>query len=167
MEAMRSIMHRLKLTVNEEKTHICRLPDESFDFLGYTFGRCYSTKTGFRFIGQRPSKQKIMAICRQISEWTTANWCWLDEEEQIGRLNRMMVGWSNYFCQGPVNKAYRRINTCVLRTRCLRRSSARNASCSPTTSVEGSPSKARSSVADDSKKLAHCSHRTRTLPSIG
>ena len=110
MEAMRSIMHRLKLTVNEEKTHICRLPDESFDFLGYTFGRCYSTKTGFRFIGQRPSKQKIMAICRRISEWTTANWCWLDEEEQIGRLNRIMVGWSNYFCQGPVNKAYRRIN---------------------------------------------------------
>ncbi len=36
MEAMRSIMHRLKLTVNEEKTHVCRLPDESFDFLGYT-----------------------------------------------------------------------------------------------------------------------------------
>ena len=110
MEAMRSIMHRLKLTVNEEKTHICRLPDESFDFLGYTFGRCYSTKTGFRFIGQRPSQKKIMAICRRISELTSAKWCWLDAEEQIGRLNRMMVGWSNYFCQGPVNKAYRRIN---------------------------------------------------------
>ena len=110
MEAMRSIMYRLKLTVNEEKTHICRLPDESFDFLGYTFGRCYSAKTGFRFIGQRPSKQKIMAICRRISEWTTANWCWLDMEEQIGRLNRMLVGWSNYFCRGSVNKAYRRIN---------------------------------------------------------
>ena len=51
MEGMRSIMHRLKLTVNEEKTHLCRLPEESFDFLGYTFGRCDSTKTGFRFIG--------------------------------------------------------------------------------------------------------------------
>ena len=110
MEAMRSIMYRLKLTVNEEKTNISRLPDESFDFLGYTFGRCYSAKTGFRFIGQRPSKQKIMAICRRISEWTTANWCWLDAEEQIGRLNRMLVGWSNYFCRGSVNKAYRRIN---------------------------------------------------------
>ena len=43
MEAMRSMMQTLKLTVNEAKTHICRLPDESFDFLGYTFGRCYST----------------------------------------------------------------------------------------------------------------------------
>ena len=50
MDAMRDIMQKLKLTVNEEKTHICRLPDESFDFLGYTFGRCYSTTKGWRYI---------------------------------------------------------------------------------------------------------------------
>jgi hypothetical protein len=100
---------RLKrVTVNEAKTHICRLPEESFDFLGYTFGRCYST-TGLRYIGQRPSQKKIAAICRQISEWTTGNWCWIDVEEQVGRLNRMLVGWANYFCQGPITKAYRRI----------------------------------------------------------
>jgi len=109
MVAMRNMMQRLKLTVNEEKTHICRLPDESFDFLGYTFKRCYSRTTGYRFIGQCPSQKKIMAICRRISEFTAANWCWLDEGEQVGRLNRVMVGWANYFCQGPVNSAYRRV----------------------------------------------------------
>jgi len=108
MDAMRTMMQKLKLTVNEEKTHICRLPDESFDFLGYTFGRCYSTK-GYRYIGQRPSKKKVRAICRRISEWTTIRWCWLDEEEQIGRLNQMLVGWANYFCLGPVAGAYRQV----------------------------------------------------------
>ena len=77
MAAMRDMMQKLKLTVNEEKTHVCRLPDESFDFLGYTIGRCYSRTTGYRFIGQRPSQKKIMAICRQISELTTPNRCWL------------------------------------------------------------------------------------------
>ena len=46
MTAMRTMMQKLKLTVNETKTHVCRLPDESFDFLGYTIGRCYSTRTG-------------------------------------------------------------------------------------------------------------------------
>lgn len=109
MAAVRDMMQKLKLTVNEEKTHICRLPDESFDFLGYTFGRCYSPKTGFRYIGQRPSKKKVLAICRRISEWTDIRWCWLDEEEQVARLNRTMVGWANYFRLGAVSSAYRKV----------------------------------------------------------
>ena len=36
--AMRRLMERLKLTVNEEKTRLCRVPEEQFHFLGYTFG---------------------------------------------------------------------------------------------------------------------------------
>jgi hypothetical protein len=36
---------KLKLTVNEEKTRICKVPEGEFDFLGYTFGRMYSAKT--------------------------------------------------------------------------------------------------------------------------
>jgi RNA-directed DNA polymerase len=36
---MRELMEKLKLTVNEDKTRICRVPEGSFDFLGYTFGR--------------------------------------------------------------------------------------------------------------------------------
>jgi hypothetical protein len=44
--ATRDVMRRLRLTVNENKTRVCRLPEEKFDFLGYTFGRCYSPQTG-------------------------------------------------------------------------------------------------------------------------
>jgi len=109
MDVMRRMMRKLKLTINEEKTHVCRLPDDSFDFLGYTFGRCYSRKTGRRYIGQRPSKKKVVAVCRRISEWTSSRWGLLDEREQVARLNRLMVGWANYFCQGPVSNDYRRI----------------------------------------------------------
>ena len=39
---LREIMNKLKLTVNEEKTRICKVPEEEFDFLGYTFGRMHS-----------------------------------------------------------------------------------------------------------------------------
>lgn len=35
---MRRLMTRLSLTVNERKTRIARIPEESFDFLGYTVG---------------------------------------------------------------------------------------------------------------------------------
>jgi hypothetical protein len=27
----------------------------------------------------------------------------------VAALNRMMVGWANYFCLGPVSKAYRAV----------------------------------------------------------
>ena len=70
MAAMREMMQQLKLTVNETKTRICRLPDETFDFLGYTFGRCYSTATGGAYLGTAPSKKSIQRVCREISELT-------------------------------------------------------------------------------------------------
>ena len=47
MQTMREVIKKLQLEVNEDKTRICRVPGESFDFLGYTFGRCYSRKTGY------------------------------------------------------------------------------------------------------------------------
>ena len=46
LRALREIMGKLGLTVNEEKTRLCRIPQDTFDFLGYTFGRCYSPQTG-------------------------------------------------------------------------------------------------------------------------
>jgi RNA-directed DNA polymerase len=107
MDAMRSIFQKLKLTVNEEKTHVCRIPHASFDFLGYTFGRCYTAKTGHSYVSERPSKRKVLAVCRRISEVTNRRLCWQDTEEQVAHLNRIMVGWANYFCQGPVSKPYR------------------------------------------------------------
>ena len=59
---LRQIMGKLKLTVNEEKTRICRVPDGEFDFLGYTFGRMYSPETGKARLGYRPSKKSIKRI---------------------------------------------------------------------------------------------------------
>ena len=46
LSRLRAIMGKLKLTVNEEKTRICKVPEGEFDFLGYTFGRMYSATTG-------------------------------------------------------------------------------------------------------------------------
>jgi hypothetical protein len=106
MRVMRDMMARLKLTVNETKTQLCRVPDESFDFLGYTFGRCYSPKTGRAFIGTLPSKKKVQRLCREISEMTSSRRKFLDVEKQVAAINRKLTGWSNYFNQGPVSRIY-------------------------------------------------------------
>src|SRR5215469_9601844 len=56
---MRVMMSRLKLTVNEKKTRICYLPEEKFDSLGYTFGRCYSLRRGRVYLGTVPSTKRV------------------------------------------------------------------------------------------------------------
>jgi RNA-directed DNA polymerase len=111
--AMRELMSRLKLTVNETKTKICRLPAETFDFLGYTFGRCYSTRTGRAYLGTRPSQKKIRRLCESISEQTSRRFVLLEPEMMVARLNRQLRGWANYFRLGPVDKAYRAVDAHV------------------------------------------------------
>ena len=59
LQWLRDIMAQLKLTVNEEKTRICKVPEGEFDFLGYTFGRLYRRQTGKAYLGYRPSKKSI------------------------------------------------------------------------------------------------------------
>ena len=110
MAAMRSMMQKLKLPVNEEKTQIRRIPAESVAFLGYTIGRCYSYQTGRPYIGTRPSQATITQLCREVSRLTGREWTWLDEQTQVERLNRLLVGWANYFCLGRVRSAYRNVN---------------------------------------------------------
>ncbi len=110
MTAIRQMMQRLKLTVNEQKTRLCRIPEESFDFLGYTIGRCYSPKTGRAYIGTRPSKKKVQQLCRDLSELTSHRRTLLDTEVVVGRLNRKLIGWANYFYLGPASKAYAAID---------------------------------------------------------
>ena len=111
--AMRDMMARLKLTVNETKTKLCRVPEEAFDFLGYTFGRCYSPRTGRAFLGTTPMRKKVRRLCDNLREDTSRRKTLLDEEEMVGRLNCKLRGWANYFQLGPVSKAYHAVDTYV------------------------------------------------------
>src|SRR5271163_3311150 len=110
MTVMRGMMSKLKLTVNETKTRLCSLPDETFDFLGYTLGRNYDCRTGESYLGPRPSRKKIDRLCREIGELTTRKKAGHDVGAQVGRINRKLKGWSNYFRLGMVSKAYRNVD---------------------------------------------------------
>jgi len=113
MATMRRIMKVLKLTVNEDKTHLCEIPQERFDFLGYTFGRCYKHDSGRAYIGTKPSKKSIKRMVESISSETDRRRTLIDAAKIVGGLNRKLNGWANYFCLGPVSPAYRAINTHV------------------------------------------------------
>jgi group II intron reverse transcriptase/maturase len=110
-KVMEAIMGKLKLQVNERKTRVCTVPQESFDFLGYTLGRCYSKKTGRAYIGTRPARKRVARICEEISQLTRRETTWQEAGEVVGAINAKLRGWANYFSLGPVSSAYRAVDS--------------------------------------------------------
>jgi RNA-directed DNA polymerase len=114
MGIMRRLMGKLGLTVNEKKTRLVKLPDETFDFLGYTVGQFHG-RAGRPYWGTRPSKKSIKRLMREVHDATTRRWDALNVQSRIDRLNPLLRGWAGYFSQGPVKRIYRTIDNYVAR----------------------------------------------------
>ena len=74
--------------------------------MGFTFGPQTSWKTGRAYVAPTPAEKKVQAICDRIGEETRGSKTWRTEQEQVLRLNQMLVGWANYFRLGYVTAAW-------------------------------------------------------------
>jgi RNA-directed DNA polymerase len=108
----RDVMARLGLKLNEEKTGVKNARKERFDFLGYTFGPHYYRKDGHWYLGASPSKKSVqrvkLRVRRILRPGNMGRWPVVRD-----RVNRVLVGWSNYFSYGTRLMAYRAVDQYV------------------------------------------------------
>ena len=108
MAEMRNMMRKLKLTVNEKKTRDCRLPEEKFDFPGVYVRAVLLAEDGQGVFEPRSLEETKLQRLGRSYQQTDRRTC------KAGRWRRqawassiaMLRGWANYFCLGPVRKAY-------------------------------------------------------------
>ena len=95
LQTAQELLQRLGLQLNETKTCIRRLPEAG---------------SGAAYLGTKPSRKSISRICREIHRQTRPKNGLRPPEQEIAHLNRMLVGWANYFRLGSVSKAYRAVD---------------------------------------------------------
>jgi len=95
---------KLGLTIHPTKTRLCYARKEPFDFLGYTFGPTRHWQTGKRILSARPSKKAQKRVKEKINallfRGNPTPW-----PELCIRLNRLLVGWAEYFSFGHTGDA--------------------------------------------------------------
>lgn len=100
---IRTIMTRIGLTMNEQKTRVGQGRD-GFNFLGYTFGTLHSYKTGRAYLGTRPSDKAVLKLKGKIrgvlDKRNKRPW-----EEVTRELNQVLRGHAAHFSFGSVSKA--------------------------------------------------------------
>ncbi len=84
------------LKLNEEKTRLVNLRQESLNFLGFTFRRQLS-RTGKLYVHVEPSAKSRQALRQRLREllnhWTVGR----PTREVITETNQMLRGWAGYF----------------------------------------------------------------------
>jgi RNA-directed DNA polymerase len=116
MQRMRETMARLGLTVNEQKTRLVVMSvshEESFDFLGYTFGRLYR-RDARPYLGIRPSPAATSRVLKRIRDETSRTWAPVSVQIRVEAINSVVRGWCNYFDQGAVHPTYRKVTRHLL-----------------------------------------------------
>ncbi|MDZ7637316.1 MAG: reverse transcriptase domain-containing protein [Bryobacterales bacterium] len=107
-EWAQAVLVRMGLVLNEQKTSVRNSRQETFDFLGYTFGLRY-WRTGRTYLTAWPSKKSMGRLREKVSQllepWEQAPW-----SEVRDRLNQLLGGWAQYFSYGSLGKAYALVN---------------------------------------------------------
>jgi RNA-directed DNA polymerase len=101
-------LEKLGLRLHPGKTRLCYVEEDSFDFLGYTFGPFRQWRTGRKILSAQPSKKSQKKLKEKVNlllyPGNPTPWI-----ELRTRLNRLLTGWAEYFQFGYTTKAYQAV----------------------------------------------------------
>lgn len=96
-EKVKQMLEGLALKLNESKTQVLDARQQSFEFLGFSFRRQRSSKSGKMIALVEPSRKSEQhfreEVRRLTARWTHGS----PQHEVVERVNRYVQGWVNYF----------------------------------------------------------------------
>lgn len=97
LEKLQSVLGRMELILNGEKTHLVDARAEPFDFLGFTISYADDLYGRDRkYLKIAPSKNSQKKVRKKIAECLRRN-SNAAPQELSNELNKIIRGWSNYF----------------------------------------------------------------------
>ena len=97
LAAVRHILGRLDLVLNESKTHIVDAWQDSFSFLGFEIRMSKGLATGKHYPNVCPAPKSIAKIKARMKELTTRNRTPIPLMKIVDDMNASLRGWVNYF----------------------------------------------------------------------
>ena len=106
---LQSILNKLELKLNEDKTQIRDARQERFGYLGFNIGIVKGPQTGKHFPLVEPSDKAIKAIKQKIQFYTRRDMNPIPIDEIVNKLNQTARGWSNYFHYGHGHRQMKKV----------------------------------------------------------
>ena len=109
-----AILTAMRLVPNAEKTRVVNAWRDPFDFLGYTFGRCYAVGSSRVYLGAKPSKKRVARFYGAIRDFLDRR-NQMEPKDVVARVNDRLLGWAFYYSYGTISRTYNRVDRLVSR----------------------------------------------------
>jgi group II intron reverse transcriptase/maturase len=113
LAAVRRVLERLGLQLNEAKTQLVDARQTGFTFLGFWFGVRRSRRTGRRYPHVESSKQAVQRIKAEVRRLTGRGYTAVPLPQLVARLNTVLRGWARYFHHRNCSAVFSRLNAFV------------------------------------------------------
>ena len=113
LAAVRHVLQRLDLTLNETKTHIVDARQESFNFLGFEIRVSKGRKSGKSYPHVCPAPESLAKIKARVTQLTGRERTPIALEDVIESMNATLRGWSNYFHYRNSSQVLEKVKTHV------------------------------------------------------